>query len=40
MGTGREIRCYDYVNHPYDRVRDALSGDAGALFRAATRAAS
>lgn len=40
MGTGREIRCYDYVNHPYDRVRDALSGDAGALFRDATRAAS
>jgi hypothetical protein len=24
MGTGREIRSYDYVNHPYERVRDAL----------------
>lgn len=37
---GREIRCYDYVNHSYERVRDALSGDAQALFRAATKAAS
>lgn len=40
MGQGREIRCYDYVNHPYGRVRAALSGDARAVFRAATRAAS
>ena len=24
MSKGREIRCYDYVNHPYERVRDAL----------------
>jgi hypothetical protein len=36
----REIRCFDYVNHPYARVRDALSKDAPALFRAATRAAA
>jgi hypothetical protein len=35
-----EIRCYDYVNHPYARVRDALSKDAPALFQAATKAAS
>jgi len=40
VAAGREIRCYDYVNHPYERVREALSGDAGALFRDATRAAS
>jgi len=40
VAKGREIRCYDYVNHPYGRVRDALSGDAGQLFAAATRAAS
>ncbi|HZM00928.1 MAG TPA: hypothetical protein VFD43_11830 [Planctomycetota bacterium] len=40
MAKGREIRCYDYVNHPYERVRDALSGDARAVFGAATRAAS
>ena len=37
---GREIRCYDYVNHPYERVREALGGDAEALFSAATKAAS
>jgi len=36
----REIRCFDYVNHPYERVREALSGDARAVFQAATRAAS
>ncbi len=24
MSTGREIRSYDYVNRPYERVRDAL----------------
>jgi len=35
-----EIRCYDYVNHPYDQVRDVLSGDALAVFQAATKAAA
>ena len=35
-----EIRCFDYVNHPYARVRDALREDAEALFREATKAAS
>jgi hypothetical protein len=35
-----EIRSYDYVNHPYPRVRDALCKDAPALFQAATKAAS
>jgi len=35
----QEIRCYDYVNHPYDRVRDALREDAMAVFRGATKAA-
>lgn len=39
MSKGREIRCYDYVNHPYERVRDALSGDALAVFQSATKAA-
>ncbi|MFN0101858.1 MAG: hypothetical protein ACKV2U_07185 [Bryobacteraceae bacterium] len=34
-----EIRCYDYVNHPYERVRDAVRKDALAVFRAATKAA-
>ncbi len=35
-----EIRCYDYVNHPYAVVRDALTRDAPALFQAATKAAA
>ena len=40
MSKGREIRCYDYVNHPYAQVRDALSEDALAVFQSATKAAA
>jgi hypothetical protein len=40
MSKGRKIRCYDYVNHPYERVRDALRQDALAVFQAATKAAA
>jgi hypothetical protein len=40
MSKGREIHCYDYVNHPYEQVRDALSKDALAVFQAATKAAT
>jgi hypothetical protein len=40
MSKGREIRCYDYVNHPYKRVRDALSKDALTIFQSATKAAA
>ena len=40
MSKGREIRCYDYVNHPYKQVRDALGQDAPAVFQSATRAAA
>jgi hypothetical protein len=36
----KDIRCYDYVNHPYGQVRDALKTDALAVFRAATKAAA
>ena len=39
MSKGRKIRCYDYVNHPYDRVRDALKQDALTVFQSATKAA-
>jgi hypothetical protein len=35
-----EIRSYDYVNQPYARVRDAVTGDAVEVFRSATRAAA
>ena len=36
----QEIRSYDYVNHPYLRVRDALAADPAGIFRAATRVAA
>jgi hypothetical protein len=36
----REIRSYDYVNHPYVAVRDALVKDPVAVLRAATNAAA
>jgi hypothetical protein len=40
MNKRREIRCYDYVNHPYEPVRDALTKDPLAVFQSATRAAA
>lgn len=36
----QEIRSYDYVNHPYARVREALVADPTGIFAAATRAAA
>lgn len=38
MPYSGELRSYDYVNHPYERVRDALREDPVGVFRAATRA--
>ena len=40
MSTARNIRSYDYVNHPYDRVRDTLRKNAVAVFQSATKAAA
>ena len=40
MSEGRQIHCYDYVNHPYEKVRGALSKDAAAVFQSATKAAA
>jgi hypothetical protein len=40
MSKGPEIRCYDYVNHPYERVRDLLKQDALIVFQSATKAAA
>jgi hypothetical protein len=40
MSTGREIRSYDYVNRPYERVRDALTQNAVTVFQLATKAAA
>lgn len=40
MTKRREIRSYDYVNHPYERVRDTLKQDALSVFQSATKAAA
>lgn len=40
MTKSREIRSYDYVNHPYQRVRNALRQDALSVFQSATKAAA
>jgi hypothetical protein len=40
MSKGRELRYFDYVNHPYENVRDALCRDAPGVFQAATRVAA
>jgi hypothetical protein len=40
MRKGREVRCYDYVNHRYEDVRDALTRDALRVFQSATKAAA
>ena len=40
MSKGLEVRCYDYVNHPYEKVRDALKQNAISVFQAATKAAA
>ena len=40
MSKGSQIRSYDYVNHPYEQVREALTADARTVFQAATKAAA
>ncbi len=40
MANPVEIRCYDYVNRPFDEVRNRLHDDPVELFKQATRAAS
>lgn len=40
MRKRREIRCYDYVNHGYADVRDALTQDPLSVFQTATKAAA
>jgi hypothetical protein len=40
MSTGSEIHSYDYVNRPYERVRDALKQNALLVFQSATKAAA
>lgn len=40
MPRQREIRCFDYVNHRYDQVRDTLMANAAPAFGRATKRAS
>ena len=40
MSEGRQIRVYDYVNQPFERVRGALLADATGIFSRATSVAS
>jgi len=40
MSKGRELHCYDYVNHPYAKVRDVLKNDALKVFQSATKGAA
>ncbi|HVZ50259.1 MAG TPA: hypothetical protein VG916_15855 [Gemmatimonadaceae bacterium] len=40
MSKGRDLRYFDYVNQPYEKVRAALVKDAVPVFTAATTGAS
>ncbi len=40
MTKRHELRCFDYVNHPYDQVKEALSANALAIFERATHSAA
>lgn len=40
MSDTHAIRCYEYVNRPYERVRDALTNDASGVFQRATSTAA
>lgn len=40
MTNNPEVHCYDYVNLPYERVRQALKKDPLVIFQLATKAAA
>jgi hypothetical protein len=40
MNNGQNIQCYDYVNHPFPVVRDALTTNTISVFSRATSGAS
>jgi hypothetical protein len=40
MTSKHSLRCYDYVNQPFDRVAAALRSDAEGVFKRATASAS
>ncbi len=39
MSKKTDIRCYDYVNHPYEKVCDALVHHSNQVFHNATKSA-
>jgi hypothetical protein len=40
VNRGQNIRSYDYVNHPFEKVRSALSAHPLEVFQAATKTAA
>jgi hypothetical protein len=40
MSEPRELRCYEYVNVAYDKVRQALEHDAAGIFERASASAT
>jgi hypothetical protein len=40
MSKRRQVRSYEYVNYPYEKVRAALAKDPKGVFRSATKAAA
>lgn len=40
MSKRREVRTYDYVNSPYDKVRALLTKEVGTVFHDATKSAT
>ncbi len=40
MNRGQKIRSFDYVNHPFETVREALSAHPLTVFQAATKTAA
>lgn len=40
MSQNKSVRCYDYVNHPYLAVVDALKKNPNDIFRNATKSAA
>ncbi|HVE57054.1 MAG TPA: hypothetical protein VNB22_09510 [Pyrinomonadaceae bacterium] len=40
MSKAKTIRVYDYINHPYEAVREKLSAEALEVFRNATKIAA
>src|SRR5215204_425087 len=40
MKRDKTIRVYDYINHPYETVREKLSAEALEVFRSSTKIAA